>query len=90
MNLTNPSRFYIYAQICDIATTAVGLRLGCYESNPLGFTPALVLSKLFLTGIIILILGTKLLPTYIEWLPPVVASLAVIWNIGIIGIQIWL
>ena len=88
--MTNPARFYIYAQICDVTTTVVGVRLGCYEASPLGLTTELLVAKLVMAGIVVLILDLKMLPTYLAWLPTTVASLIVIWNIVVIGMQIWL
>ncbi len=91
--MITPSILLLTATIGDIFTTLFGLGVGCYETNPIvasyGWVPLLV-GKLGATLFVVFVLRfARQRLGGLAFLPGLVVTLFVVWNMLNIASQLW-
>lgn len=81
---------FVAAQALDMLTTAVGLSLGLWETNPLATNMGtMYLVKTILATCVAIVLLLKR-QTWLNWIVVTVAALPVAWNILVITLELLL
>lgn len=82
-----PTFVFILVELLDIITTSIGHYIQCWELNSIGFSFRTIYYKLIITVCVAGVLYLKP-KRKIDWVIPIVAGLAIPWNILVILAEI--